>query len=409
MTRVRSLLVLVLVVAAAAAAMVAAPPAVAAPAAATQPPTAVVVLGDSAASGEGAGDYEQGTRGENGNWCHRSVHAYVHRTGLAQTSVNLACSGADTTHVRFGSAVQHTEGSQAERLVEVARTSRVTTVILQVGANDDAALTGTGIACIRAFIDPREPPCRQTLDPLVPQRMAATAPKVEAAVRDVREAMRRAGYPESRYELVLASYAAPITEHMLPLQAALGCPYSRPDAGWGRTVLFPALSRDDPARGRGHRRPVPRHGPGHRGLRGLHETRAQTRSGSGASPSSPRRWSTAASTRSATTWPRSRSTRRRSRTRRWGGASASSCAAGPPLPPAWRAATAGRTWSRRLRRRPRPRSGCGSEHQRRPVHQRRLHQRHSTTRSRGRWFRRSQPPSVTTTMSSMRAPHSPSR
>jgi hypothetical protein len=233
---------LLLVMAAAAAVMVAAPPAVAAPAAATQPPTAVVVLGDSAASGEGAGDYEQGTRGENGNWCHRSVHAYAHRTGLAQTSVNLACSGAGTTQVRFGSAVQHTEGSQAERLVQVARTSRVTTVILQVGANDDAAVTDTGIACIRAFIDPGEPPCRQTLDPLVPQRMAATAPKVEAAVRDVREAMLRAGYPESRYELVLASYAAPITEHMLPLQAALGCPYSKPDAGWGRTVLFPALS-----------------------------------------------------------------------------------------------------------------------------------------------------------------------
>ena len=72
--------------------------------------------------------------------------------------------------------------------------------------------------------------------------MAATAAKVEATVADVREAMRRAGYAPSRYELVLASYASPVTEHMLPLQAALGCPYSRPDAGWGRTVLFPALS-----------------------------------------------------------------------------------------------------------------------------------------------------------------------
>jgi hypothetical protein len=29
---------------------------------------------------------------------------------------------------------------------------------------------------------------------------------------------------------------------MLPLQAAAGCPYSRADAGWGRTALFPALS-----------------------------------------------------------------------------------------------------------------------------------------------------------------------
>jgi lysophospholipase L1-like esterase len=242
-TRPRSLPALL--VGAAAAMLVAAPTAAAeppSPPAAAQLPTAVVVLGDSAASGEGAGDYEPGTRGENGDWCHRSVHAFVHRTGLAETSVNLACSGADSADVAFGPGTHHTEGSQAQRLGEVAATHRVTTVIVQVGANDDAALIDTGIACIRAFIDPREPPCRDTLDPLVPQRMAATAVKLEAAVGDVREAMRRAGYTDSGYTLLLASYASPVTEHMLPLQAALGCPYSKPDAAWGRTVLFPALS-----------------------------------------------------------------------------------------------------------------------------------------------------------------------
>jgi lysophospholipase L1-like esterase len=211
-------------------------------AAMAQTPTAVVVLGDSAAAGEGAGDYEPGTRGENDNWCHRSKHAYVHRTGLAPESVNLACSGADAGDVAFGSGTHYTEGSQAERLVEVAGRHRVTTVIVQIGANDDAALFDTGVACMRAFLDPRVPPCRETLDPLVPERMAATATKVEAAVRDVRSAMRRAGYGGRDYTLVLASYASPVTEHMIPLQAIAGCPYSRPDAGWGRTTLFPALS-----------------------------------------------------------------------------------------------------------------------------------------------------------------------
>jgi hypothetical protein len=61
-------------------------------------------------------------------------------------------------------------------------------------------------------------------------------------VRDVRAAMRQAGYGGRDYTLVIASYASPVTEHMLPLQALAGCPYSRPDAGWGRTTLFPALS-----------------------------------------------------------------------------------------------------------------------------------------------------------------------
>ncbi len=136
----------------------------------------------------------------------------------------------------------YTEGSQAARLVEVARRYRVGTVVLQVGANDEAALADTGIACIVAFLDRRGPPCRETIGPLVARRMAGTARAVQAAVRDVREAMRRAGYAEGDYALVLASYAAPVTERMVPLAAAQGCPYRRADAGWGRTVLFPALS-----------------------------------------------------------------------------------------------------------------------------------------------------------------------
>lgn len=238
MTRSRSLLALL--AATAAAALPGAPPAVAAPV--DTRPTAVVALGDSAASGEGAGDYAEGTRGEDGNWCHRSVHAYVHGTGLAAESVNLACSGAAAADVAFGPGGHYGEASQAAQLVDVAGRYRVTTVVVQVGANDDAALTATGIACIRAFLDVSEPPCRETLGPQVAGRMAATAPKVEVAVRDVRVAMGRAGYADGAYDVVLASYASPVTEKMLPLQGARGCPFSKPDAGWGRTVLFPALS-----------------------------------------------------------------------------------------------------------------------------------------------------------------------
>jgi lysophospholipase L1-like esterase len=210
-------------------------------AAADARPTAVVALGDSAASGDGAGDYEPGTRGENGDWCHRSPHAYINRTGLAEQSVNLACSGADAAAVAFGGS-HNTEGSQAQRLTDVANRYQVTTVVLQVGANDDAALTATGIACIAAFLDTRRPPCRDTIGPLVGGRMAATASKVEAAVRDVREAMRRAGYADNGYQLVLMSYASPVTEHAVRAQALQGCPYNKADAGWGRTALFPALS-----------------------------------------------------------------------------------------------------------------------------------------------------------------------
>jgi lysophospholipase L1-like esterase len=201
----------------------------------------VVALGDSAASGEGAGDYEPGTRGERGDWCHRSPHAWVHRLGAAQ-GVNLACSGATAANVAFGTAVRYGEGPQAQRLVEVAGRYRVTAVVLQVGANDDPQLVPTGIACIRAFLDPTVPGCRETVGPQWPARLAAMQPKVRRAVADVREAMRRAGYRDNAYAFVLASYASPVTERMPGVPVAQGCPYSRADAAWGRTVAFPALS-----------------------------------------------------------------------------------------------------------------------------------------------------------------------
>ena len=58
------------------------------------PQAAVVALGDSAASGEGAGDYAPGTRGEGGDWCHRSPRAYIHATRLAPVATSAASSFA---------------------------------------------------------------------------------------------------------------------------------------------------------------------------------------------------------------------------------------------------------------------------------------------------------------------------
>src|SRR5690606_7408580 len=53
--------------------------AVAAGAEAETRPTAAVSLGDSAASGEGARNYEPGTN-QSGNFCHRSRDSYIHNT-----------------------------------------------------------------------------------------------------------------------------------------------------------------------------------------------------------------------------------------------------------------------------------------------------------------------------------------
>jgi lysophospholipase L1-like esterase len=206
-------------------------------------PTAVVSLGDSAISGEGAGNYEPGTRGENGNWCHRSLNALIHRTQLAQRTFNLACSGADAANVSLADTSHYTEGSQARRLIDLARQYRVTTVVVQVGANDEPAFADTVLDCVGAWINFFGPSCSSSLSGQWPGRLAAMAPKVEVAVNDVRSAMSQAGYAPGTYNLVLTSYASPFTERMDPTwHGPQGCPIRISDARWGRTTAVPQLS-----------------------------------------------------------------------------------------------------------------------------------------------------------------------
>ncbi|CAM3810939.1 GDSL-type esterase/lipase family protein [Kibdelosporangium persicum] len=212
-------------------------------AAADTRPTAVVSLGDSAMSGEGAGDYEPGTRGENGNWCHRSTRSMIHRTQLAQRTFNLACSGADSANVSLADTTHYTEGSQAKRLIDIATANRVTMVIVQVGANDEPAFADTMVDCIREWFNPLSAGCAPKLRQQWPQRLAAMAPRVEAALADVRTAMRQAGYADSAYALVLTSYASPLTEKMDPiLHGPQGCPFKLPDARYGRTEAVPQFN-----------------------------------------------------------------------------------------------------------------------------------------------------------------------
>jgi lysophospholipase L1-like esterase len=206
-------------------------------------PTAIVSLGDSAISGEGAGNYEAGTRGENGNWCHRSANALVHKTTVANRTINLACSGADSANVSLADTTHYTEGSQARRLIGVAQQFRVTTVIVQVGANDEPAFADTMLDCIAEWFNPFSSGCRSYLRTQWPQRLAAMAPRVEQALADVKAAMSQAGYAAGSYSLILTSYASPLTERMDEvLHGPQGCPFKIADARYGRTEAVPQFA-----------------------------------------------------------------------------------------------------------------------------------------------------------------------
>jgi hypothetical protein len=205
-------------------------------------PTTIVAIGDSGASGEGGGSYAAGTRGERGDWCHRSANAYVQRTGLSTGVINLACSGAASENVAFGSAVHNAEGSQAQQLTKVAGSHRITTVVAQFGANDDPAFGDLVVQCVLAYLNPNGPGCASSLAPQFPARVAAMRPKVVAALQDVRSAMRSAGYADTDYVLVVASYASPVSENMVAEHGFIGCPFRKTDAQWGRTEAVPQLS-----------------------------------------------------------------------------------------------------------------------------------------------------------------------
>lgn len=198
-------------------------------------PRAVVALGDSLAAGEGAGAYAPGTRGAQGNFCHRSAHAVVQQVTLPGVSkhINLACSGADSADVR----------RQAARLHRVALRYRVRAVLVTVGANDDPQFAATMLRCIEAWARPSQPPCSATLAEHWSDRLADMIPKVVAALGDVRTAMRTAGYARTDYSLVLTSYPSPLTTGIAPeLQDLSGCPFRTADLRWIDTTAVDQLS-----------------------------------------------------------------------------------------------------------------------------------------------------------------------
>ncbi|ROP35678.1 GDSL-type esterase/lipase family protein [Saccharothrix texasensis] len=211
--------------------------------AADERPTAAVALGDSVLAGEGAGSYEPGTDGENGNWCHRSTEALVHKLAVADRAVNLACSGATSADVALGDAVHHAEGSQVRRLADVAKRYRVTTVVVQTGANDDPRFGDTMVDCVIAWLNPFGRGCRTSLREEWPARLTAMRPKVAAVLTDVRTVLRDAGYRDEDYELVVLSYASPVTEKMDHAGHGVdGCPLKLDDAAYGRLEAVPQLA-----------------------------------------------------------------------------------------------------------------------------------------------------------------------
>jgi hypothetical protein len=208
-------------------------------------PRVLVALGDSTISGEGAGDYEPGTNGENGDWCHRSRDASIHHTNKRDvaTTISLACSGANSAQIGLGDVKQYTEPSQAGRLAVIARQYGVRAVPVAVGANDDPSFSHSLNDCVEAWFDRGKPSCGQSVGPGWQKRVDAMVPKVTKVLTDIKKVMSSAGYDDKDYRLVLQSYASPVAPDVVNgLQDLSGCPFRTEDLKWVRDVAVPTLT-----------------------------------------------------------------------------------------------------------------------------------------------------------------------
>ncbi|WP_412542161.1 SGNH/GDSL hydrolase family protein [Longispora sp. K20-0274] len=206
----------------------------------TAPPPAldaVVALGDSIASGEGAGDYHDGANAT----CHRSDHSQLAAAQIPGTNVvNLACSGAETADVLVRG--QGGEPPQVQALRAAAGQYRIKLVLITVGAND-VGFTEIVTDCAVGYALSTAS-CKDEWTPKVAERLTALRPRLDSVLAQVRGALADAGQPDAR--IVLQSYPSPLTVHnrwdSRFSRVIHGCPFHDDDAAWGRGTFVPLLA-----------------------------------------------------------------------------------------------------------------------------------------------------------------------
>lgn len=192
------------------------------------------------------------------NGCHRSdvseiVTAAAGSGATGATAVNLACSGAETKNLISASTPGFEafkgEGSQVDRLGQVAKDKNVRLVVVSIGGND---LRFADIIedCVWANLNPFHTACAKTQAPELVKRMPGTVSNVRRVLDDVKTAMRNAGYDRDDYRLVLQSYPSPVPRWNDYSPAAFqnnvfyGCPFNPGDLNWARDELTPQLAQN---------------------------------------------------------------------------------------------------------------------------------------------------------------------
>lgn len=197
--------------------------------------------------------------------CHRSRSSEAH-IGGGVGGATFSCSGARTTtyFARSGDFkpgldfYRDADGhvGQARALMRFARTHRVAMVVVSIGGND-FDFGSVVRRCVTAFLTSpswAKDLCSddaEVVDNFSDDRAAMVTAHISLALRRVRDAMRRAGYRDAAWSLVVQTYPSPLPgrrglwrypQRGFTRQSTGGCGFWNADARWANRQALATIN-----------------------------------------------------------------------------------------------------------------------------------------------------------------------
>jgi hypothetical protein len=196
--------------------------------------------------------------------CHRSRSAEIYLGG-GVSGLNLACSGAATTTYTsdgdFKPGLDFADDGaghlgQAAMLQAFAATHDVHMVVVAIGGNDFGFASIIEQCVVDFLTSPEWLPNYCSDDDEVEQQFTAAnrsaiKQAIATALRNVRTAMRMAGYDDSEWTLLLQTYPSPIprgagfrySQSGFTRQTTGGCGFWNRDADWANDTALPLINK----------------------------------------------------------------------------------------------------------------------------------------------------------------------
>ncbi|QCX74663.1 Cytolethal distending toxin subunit B precursor [Streptomyces sp. YIM 121038] len=187
---------------------------------------------------------------QGGNGCDRSDVAEIRGGDIygipPERRINIACSGAETKHVR--SVGLKGEEPQVQQLRALAGSHDIKVIALSIGGND-LDFSGVLKRCARRFMF-NQGACHGGEEGPLKEKLAGLKGSVEGTVDAIRSAMRAAGREDGDYTLVIQSYPSPLpraedmreTGDTYARYSKAGFPFYDEDATWTNRTVVPKIA-----------------------------------------------------------------------------------------------------------------------------------------------------------------------